>query len=55
MKKYRIKSLVEKENGRYLYWTNAEGWTFKKYTDQFTYKEKTELRLPVWSIWEEVK
>ena len=52
---YKIKSLIEKDNGRYLYWHNNLGWTKKKYANKFTEIEKNRLRLPTWSKWEKIK
>ncbi len=53
-RKYKIKSLIEKDNGRFLYWNNEIGWTWKKYSDTFTSREKETLTLPTWSKWEGV-
>ena len=49
---YKIKSLTEKENKRFLYWNNEIGWTRKKYADKFTAEETKTLNLPTWSKWE---
>ena len=52
---YKIKSLTEKENNRFLYWNNEEGWTKKNYASKFSEKETQILNLPTWSKWEKQK
>ena len=48
---YLIKSKDEKDNSRYLYWNNTEGWIKRKYATTFTKEEHEKFNLPTWSIW----